>query len=137
MLVMQNSDIKKFAENTNIEEHITIYAFACIKRDPECFQVFANVIAILREGFRNLKDKVTLGLTKCKVYDRYVKRCNNCQKYGHYAKDCETPDEKVCGLGSEEHSTRDCESFARRCINCVREGNEEAHHHTSSHVCPA
>ena len=38
MLVMQNSDIKKFAENTNIKEHITIYAITGIKRDPSALK---------------------------------------------------------------------------------------------------
>ena len=137
MLVMQNSFIKNFSMSNNLDEHITIYSVKPLKKDPSTYQVFANVSSILREGIRCYRDKVILGLTSCKVYDRYhVKRCNNCQKFGHYAKDCPTKDTHVCGNCSEDHSTNDCKSYERKCINCVRENIDDVKHTTNSFDCP-
>ena len=108
MLIMQNGFIKKFAVSNRIEDHITFYAIRSLKNNPECFQAFANISTTLREGFRQFKDKVTLGLTMCKIYERYhIKRCYNCQKFGHYIKDCSTPEVHICALCSENHSTKD------------------------------
>ena len=81
MLMMQNNFMKKFAVSINTDDHIKMFAVRQLKNNESCFQVFANVSSYLREGFRYFKDKVTLGLISCKIYDRYhVKRCNNCQK---------------------------------------------------------
>ena len=91
MLVMQNAEIKKFATSNKIEDHIKIHAVRPLKNNKECFQVFGDVSPVLREGFHHFKNKITLGLSSCKIYDRYnIKRCYNCQKFGHYAKDCPT-----------------------------------------------
>ena len=137
MLVMQNSFIKNFSMSNNIDEHISIHAVKPLKNNPSCFQVFANVSCILREGMRCYKDKVILGLTSCKIYDRYhIKRCNNCHKFGHYARDCPTIDTHICGKCSENHLTNDCQSYARKCINCVRNNIDEVEHATNSYQCP-
>ena len=72
MLMMQTSFIKKFSMSNNIDEHISIHAVKPLKINPSCFQVFANVSCILREGIRCYKNKVILGLTSCKIYDRNV-----------------------------------------------------------------
>ena len=72
MLVAQNSHIKKFAVLNNINDHIKIYAIRPLKNNESLFEAFANVSSVLREGFHHNKDKVTLGLTTCKVYDRYT-----------------------------------------------------------------
>ena len=69
MLEMLNGYIKQFAALNNLNEHIQVYSIRPSKNNPDRFQVFANVSKVLRAGFRQHNDKVTLGLTTCRVYD--------------------------------------------------------------------
>ncbi len=88
MVVKQNQFVKNFVMTNNIEEHFKVLAVRPTKRNQNVFQVFASVSAVLRDGTKQYNDKLTLGLTSCKVYDQYhVKRCNKCQLFGHYIKD--------------------------------------------------
>ena len=64
-------------------------------------------------------------------------RCNNCQHFGHFAKECSTPEEPVCGKCSENHRTDSCAKYERKCINCIRNGDEELDHSVTYHGCPA
>ncbi len=138
MLVMQNGYIKQFSNSNDINEHIQIFSVRPLKNNPQKFQVFASVSTTLREGFRHFKDKVTLGLSSCKVYDRYhVKRCNNCQGFGHYVIDCPTPLIHTCGSCSGSHMTKDCVYDIPKCINCVKSNIEDTGHHTNSFKCPS
>ena len=132
MLVLQNGFIKGFADTNNINEHIEIFAVRPLKNNPDCFQAFVNVSKTLREGFYLYKNKVTIGPVSCKIYDRFhVKRCNNCQTFGHYMNEYPTPEVAVCG------KCRDCKSNESVCINCVRDNNEDTSHHTNSFKCPS
>lgn len=138
MLVLQNGVIRKFANSNDIKNHIEIKAIRPLKNNQRMYQAFATVSKTLREGFQHLKDKVTLGLRTCKVYDRYfVKRCYNCQLYGHFANDCPTPQEKSCGKCGENHTKERCEAESPNCINCIRNGKEDCAHEASSHNCPS
>ena len=138
MLVLQNGFINRFSRSNEIRTHIEIHSVQPLKNNPDLFQVFASVSPTLREGLHLHRNKVTLGLTSCKIYDRYhVKRCNNCQRFGHYMNECPTPDVRTCGkCCSNHHSTRDCTSTESVCINCVRESRECTTHHTSDYKCP-
>ena len=103
---------------------------------PSVFQAFASVSDTLRKGLSNYKDKVTIGLLSCIVYDRFhVKRCNNCQGLGHYYKDCPTPNEPRCAKCSLNHATSSCESTDSKCVNCERAGNV-GNHATYNPKCP-
>ena len=138
MLVLQNGFIKGFANQNDINDHIEIFAVRPLKNNGNSFQAFASVSATLREGIEYFKNRLTIGFTSCKVYDRYhVKRCNNCQHFGHYARDCPTPDEKVCGKCSGAHSADECTSAERKCANCVRDHNEQCDHHAFDFKCPS
>ena len=138
MLVLQNGFIKGFASKNDINQHIKIFAVRPLKNNPNCFQVFANVSTKLREGFNYFNNRVTLGLSTCKVYDQYhIKRCNNCQNFGYYAADCPTLDIHVCGKCSSNHETRDCTSNVSKCINCVRNNFGDVSHYTNSSKCPS
>ena len=82
-MVSQNQFIKSFSMANDIKKHIEIFDVRSTRANPSVFQAFAAVSEVLREGLRNYKDKVVIGLMNCKVYDRYhTKRCNNCQAYG-------------------------------------------------------
>ena len=87
MFIKQNDFVKRFAMANNINEHFKVLAIKSTKKNQNMFQVFASVSPILRDGIKQFKDKITLGLNNCKVYDQYhVKRCNKCQHFGHYIK---------------------------------------------------
>ena len=138
MLELQNGFIKAFASSNRLQDHIEIFSVQPLKNNPQRFQVFASVSPTLREGILMFGNKLTLGFNSCKVYDRvHVKRCYTCQHFGHYMKDCPTPDRPVCGkCASHHHNTRDCTSFDAECINCVRSDRTDTNHHTNSVDCP-
>ena len=136
-IVSQNQFVKHFAAANNIEEHLEIHDIKATKAKPNVFQAFASVSEVLRKGIKNYKDKVIVGLTSCKIYDRFnVKRCNNCQELGHFYKECPTPQVPCCAKCSMDHSTNSCESSTRKCKNCLKEGNENHDHATYDPKCP-
>lgn len=65
------------------------------------------------------KQKLMIQWDSCKVYENInPKRCFKCNKFGHYAKDCEQSDftcPKCCG----NHSVKECNSNEIICANCV------------------
>ena len=122
----------------NINEHIEIFDVKPTRSNPSVFQVFASVSEVLRKGFRNYKDKVVIGLMNCRIYDRFhCKRCNNCQGYGHYYKDCPSPDVHCCAKCSLDHATNTCTATTRKCINCTKAGITESYHAAYDHNCPS
>ena len=137
MLVSQNQYIKKFSAINNINEHITIHHIKPLRNKPTIFQIFASVSPILREGFQTYKNKVVIGLSPCKIYDRkQVRRCNNCQQFGHFIKDCTTLDDPKCAKCGENHRTDSCSSETRNCINCVRNNLTDTCHPAFYYKCP-
>ena len=80
--------------------------------------------------------KLTWGIYK--VRDRYfATMCYHCLKYGHIEGNCPNKDDdprcKKCG---SEHSTRDCNSTVKRCINCERAGKTDTNHFANETCCP-
>ena len=137
MFVMQNQFIKKFSAVNKIEEHINIHLIKPLNNKPDMFQIFASVSPVLRDGLRINKDKVVIGLSPCKVYDRkLVRRCNNCQHFGHFAKECPTSDEPKCGKCAENHRTDLCTSEVRKCVNCIRNNLLDTNHAAFYYKCP-
>ena len=136
-IVSQNQFVKHFSAANNINEHIEIHDIKATKAKPSVFQAFASVSEVLRKGFSNYKDKITIGLTSCKIYDRFhVKRCNNCQELGHFYKECPTPEVACCAKCGLDHSTNSCTSTTRKCKNCVKKGKEQQDHATYDPKCP-
>ena len=136
LLLTQNQHLKQFSTVNNINEHLEIHDIKPTRARDTVFQVFASVSEVLRSGLKNYKDKVTIGLINCKVYDRFhVKRCNNCQGLGHFYKDCPTPNEPRCAKCSLNHATNTCTNTEMKCINCS--GNDlESDHTTFDPKCP-
>ena len=140
MMTQQNHFLRQFAAGNNIEDHIKIFAVKPIRGNQDVFQAFARISSVLRLGFKTFNDKVTIGLSTCKVYDQHhIKRCNNCQGLGHYYKDCPTPEVTVCANCGQNHSTRDCDVFADKCVNCTNTElpPEECLHKASDQNCPS
>ena len=52
-------------------------------------------------------------------WNREVRRCYNCQKYGHIAKDCPQKAAPTCGNCTGAHDSRQCDGKApKKCVNC-------------------
>ena len=127
-IVSQNQFVKHFSTVNDINEHIEIHDVKPTRAKTSVFQVFASVSETLRKGFRNYNDKITIGLTNCRIYDRFhVKRCNNCQVLGHYYKECPTPAVSCCAKCGKNHSTNTCNTNEIKCINCSKAGVDSNH----------
>ena len=121
-LLRQNHFMAQFFESNDVDQHMNVFAVKPLRSKPDVFQAFARVSKVLRQGFKTFLDKVTIGLATCKVYDQYqVKRCNNCQGFGHFYKNCSTPDIHICANCGGDHSTQNCKSLISHCINCANE----------------
>ena len=138
LIVQQNVLIKRFTEANKLDEHFQVHSVKPLKNNAQKFQVFASVSQILREGFRKSKDKIIMGVSSCKVYDRVqTKRCNNCQKFGHFMANCPTANIPACGKCSGEHATNDCTETTRACVNCKRNNTDYLSHSAFYHKCPS
>lgn len=138
LIVQQNVLIKRFTEVNNLDEHLKVHSVKPTRNNGEIYQAFASVSQILRDGFRKAKDKIIIGVNSCKIYDRtQTKRCNNCQKFGHFMANCPTPGSPSCGKCGESHPTNECTSEERGCINCKRNSMEYSSHSAFYHKCPS
>ena len=136
-IVSQNQFVRHFSMANTIEEHIEIFDVKPTRSNNTVFQAFASVSNALRKGFKNYNDKIVIGLMNCKIYDRHhVKRCNNCQVYGHYYKNCPTPNVHCCAKCGDDHATNVCISATRKCINCSKAGTIEMDHAAYDRNCP-
>ena len=105
-------------------------------------QVVARVSEEIRKVIKGNRDRIHADLSAYRVVDRfYVKRCNNCQKFGHYEKDCE--ENVCCGYCSKAHKSTDCQEVAKenhkehQCVNCKEHGKESKGHSAMSYKCPS
>ena len=140
LLVGQNYFLKQFSESNNIGDHIKVFAVKPLKGNPDVFQAFARVSKVVRQGFKTFNDKVLVGISTCKIYDQYhVKRCNNCQSFGHFYKNCSSPGGPICAICSGNHSTNVCQSEMLTCVNCVKSElvpPAECNHRADDPGCP-
>ena len=106
------------------------------------FTAVARVSPKIRNAIRSGRNRIFLGVTSCKVFDRFhVKRCNKCQQYGHYKADC-TSNVPCCAYCSENHDTETCHLKECRdtskfsCVNCKSKGLQHTGHAAFSYSCP-
>ena len=90
------------------------------------FQVVARVGEDIRRVVKMSDNKIFMDLVAHPVVDRFfIKRCNKCQKFGHYQKDCNS--EPCCGYCRKPHLSTECDQVQAgdydhyECINCVRD----------------
>ena len=105
------------------------------------YQVIARVGVDIRKAIKANRDRIFADLTSYRIVDRfYIKRCNNCQQFGHYEKDCKNP--VCCGFCcSTDHKSKDCpkvnnESKEHKCINCQRKEKDGNGHSAMWYKCP-
>ena len=79
--------------------------------------------------------KLSVGFSKCKLYKvSNHNRCYNCQRTGHFAKDCQN--EIACSRCSLGHDSRECKSTTAKCVNCVLNSENNVNHPSYSTLCP-
>ena len=103
---------------------------AVLKMSPE----IRNIIS----GTGN---RVFLGLTSCRIFDRFwATQCRHCQKFGHTKDRCPTKSAPpVCCFCSGPHTSTDCpDKSILKCINCSSGGGpaDSCQHSASSLDCP-
>lgn len=106
------------------------------------FQANIRLSNNIRKFIEHLGNRLYIGLTSCKVYDHFhVKRCNKCQKYGHYQAACTSPVFN-CGICSINHDTNICPNkenanYTGLCINCKQSkvSNIDYNHKATAQSC--
>ena len=117
-------------------DNFKVIFIKAMNSSPGLFSAVVRVSDEIRDAFMSNGDRVCIGLNSCKIYDRYfVRRCNKCQRYGHYYRDC-TSNVSVCAKCGEQHETNNCESNTNKCFNCGLSGYADTNHTTYSSKCP-
>lgn len=139
-VIAQNHFLQAFFSTVEILDHITFLNIKPLKNNSEMFQATYKVSKELRSLLKKHGDRVIVGVTSCKIFDRfYLKRCALCQKFGHYFAHCKTKDNPNCAHCSGEHETNHCKSTDeadKKCINCIRSDFSDCNHHAFSKLCP-
>ena len=113
----------------------------CLK-NPNIYRALLKVSNSLRAVIKRGQDKLRIGLYNCQVYDQapQIRRCNKCQRFGHWVAECNDQNGKACAkCASLSHETRNCpDSSVPKCINCSRAGVANLHpaHTADSPICP-
>ena len=133
---VKNQNSSKFSGVEINEDTFKVLSIRKQLKNDKLFKAVVRVSNEVRHAIQHRAgDKLNIGLTSCPVYDEYfVKRCNRCQCYNHWKNDC-TADQPVCGRCGENHDTRNCNSPALKCFNCVQAKYTNTNHETSSRDC--
>jgi hypothetical protein len=93
---------------------------------------------VRRAIHQRCNNKLNIGLTSCRVYDDFfVRRCNRCQGFNHWQKDCPVEVTVVCAKCSGNHDTRACDSDTVKCHNCAKLNYSDTSHEASYYKCRA
>jgi hypothetical protein len=113
------------------------------QRKGNNYQACIRVSNRIRKFIEVRGNKLYVGMYSCNIYDHfYVKRCNRCQKFHHYADKCKAT-VPTCAKCAGSHNTTDCHdsqapSFVPTCVNCSQstKQNHTHTHYASSLDCP-
>ncbi|XP_025157264.1 uncharacterized protein LOC112588043 isoform X1 [Harpegnathos saltator] len=99
----------------------------------------SNMIMITFAGLSAPKAAIYFGKKiRFAPYIQKVKRCNNCQRFGHIEAQCRGGSRAMmCATcASKGHHSKSCSSSHLACINCLRRKLPFPNHRTSSDICP-
>ena len=141
-ILKQNEVIRVLVEENG--SHLSVVYTKEPSEDGTYHQIVLRVSPDIRRAIENHNNKLHMGKVLHKVVNRfYVRRCNNCQCYGHYQDKCPTPDSPVCGYCSQDgHCSKDCPIKSGQtndfcCHNCKSKDMEFKGHSTFWYNCPA
>lgn len=86
------------------------------------------------------KGYVIFGLNQCQIFEYVdVLRCNKCQRFGHFARDCGFVE--TCRKCHGNHPSNECQLPAiNKCSNCLFENkkgaSQNSKHRTTDERCP-
>ncbi len=107
-------------------------------------QAIIRVSDNVRHAINGCNNRLYFSMVSCRVYDQlYIKRCNKCQGFDHYAKNCSSV--VCCGLcGTIGHETHNCphkdksnKASSYKCVNCSNSGKHTIDHPAYSSDCPS
>ena len=108
------------------------------------YKISVRVSPLIRKSISNHGDKVFLCRKSCRIDDNYyIRRCNNCQAFGHYADKCKDDTPPACGYCGDNHRSdvcllKDSHKSTHQCCNCSAAGFEVTEgHSTFDNKCPA
>ena len=136
----QNPKLKELLDNGS-EFTIVYTRESKSDDDQQGHQVVARVSDDIRKAMKESHNKIYIDLNSYKVIDWfYIKRCNRCQNFGHYGKDC--TNEVCCGYCGQQHQSETCEEVEPKdfknyhCNNCREKGVCAKGHSTLWNRCP-
>jgi hypothetical protein len=128
---------------SDIESVFDITAVKPLKNNPGVYQAFVRVSDSVRNAIKSQGDRLYFGWGTVRVYDQlYVRRCNRCQGYGHYMKECKNT--LACGLCAKNHESVNCPHKLKTktdlavflsCVNCKAVGTHSYDHAANSSIC--
>ena len=147
-LFQQNPAIKSIHDDLNGEGEgkFSVLSISPLKNNSELGRASIAVSNSIRDYISKVSsDRLFLGNGTCKVYDNFhVKRCFNCQNYGHTSDKCNQS--VICGYCAGKHETRSCgvkgnaDLSQQCCSNChnssVPNYKDNCQHPTYSNDCP-
>ena len=130
--------IKEFIEQG---EQFQVLNVRSHRKDDNKYQATIRVGTKIRHIIEVQGDKLYFndpgGNFSCPVFDRFhVKRCNKCQRFGHYISDC-TETKHTCGYCSMDHESVNCpedpHKYTPCCSNCKNHNkfDSDKHSHTA------
>ena len=141
MIMEKNNFLKCYADEKSdceVKDFFEITAVKPCSNDTSTFQAIIKVTDALKYAIEKNSNRMFVGLFSCRVYEQhFIKRCFNCQGYGHMKGECVK--DIACAKCGGAHDTQSntCEPGKIACVNCIRhsKGNVESHS-ASSPQCP-
>ena len=137
----QNPDIEALLEAGSVFKIVFSKKLNMTENEKQHYQLVVRVSEDIRKVIKQMGNWIYYNLTALRVVDRfYIKRCNKCQHFGHYQKDC--TNQIHCGLcNSTDHTSTECpkkemEKKDYACVNCQRNKKEFKGHSAHWHKCP-
>jgi hypothetical protein len=141
-ILSQNEIIRGLVEES--KSHLSVVYTKEPNEGNPYHQVVLRVSPDIRRAINNNSNKLHMGRVLHRVVNRfYIRRCNNCQYYGHYQDKCPTPNSPVCGYCSQEgHLSKNCPIKSGPttdfcCHNCKSRDIDFKGHSTFWHNCPS
>ena len=139
-LYKQNINIKTLMD---AKSHLSVIFTKPPGENQEYHQVAIRVSPEIRKSIAAYGNTVHIKGNRYRVDDRfYIKRCNRCQQFHHYADKCDLNTPEICGFCTEHHKSNDCpirteDHREHQCINCKVANMEFKGHPTFWRKCPS